>query len=114
MVAALLPEPCVPYRRSASCETGYQHKNNQSITHHHVIPLLCNLTYGTPYFRICQPYYSDIYIYGPSSSVCIGNDYGLDGPGIKSRCGRDFPYLSRPTQGPTQPPVQWVPRLSRE
>jgi hypothetical protein len=39
--------------------------------------------------------------------------YGLDGPGIESRWGRDFPNLSRPTLGPTQPPVQWVSGLSR-
>jgi len=39
--------------------------------------------------------------------------YGLDGPGIESRWGRDFPYLSTPTLRPTQPPVQWVPGLSR-
>jgi hypothetical protein len=43
----------------------------------------------------------------------IATDYGLDGPGIESRWGRDFPHLSRPALGHTQPPVQWVPVLSR-
>jgi hypothetical protein len=38
---------------------------------------------------------------GPVSSVGIATDYGLDGPGIESRWG------------PTQPPVQWIPGLSR-
>jgi hypothetical protein len=42
-------------------------------------------------------------IRGPGSSVGIATIYGLDGPGIESRCGRDFPHLSRPTLGPTQP-----------
>ena len=46
---------------------------------------------------------------GQDSSVDIATRYGLDGPGIESRLGRDFPHPSRPTLGPTQPPVQWVP-----
>jgi len=45
--------------------------------------------------------------------VGIATGYGLDGPRIESRWGRDFPHLSRPALGPTQPPVQWVLGLSR-
>ena len=45
------------------------------------------------------------------SSVCIATCYGLDGPEIESRWGRDFLDPSRPGLGPTQPPVQWVPGL---
>jgi hypothetical protein len=50
---------------------------------------------------------------GPGSSVDIATGYGLNGPEIESRWGRDFLHLSRPALGPTQPPVQWVPGLSR-
>jgi hypothetical protein len=47
------------------------------------------------------------------SSVGIASGYGLDGPGIEFRWGRDFPHLSRPALESNQPPLQWVPGLSR-
>ena len=53
------------------------------------------------------------YSWGRYSSVGIATRYGLDGPGIESRWARDFPHPSRPALGPIQPPIQWVPGLSR-
>jgi len=56
------------------------------------------------------------YIYkgmGRDSSVGIATRYGLDGPGIESRWGRDFTHLSRPALVPTQPLIQYVPGLFR-
>ena len=50
---------------------------------------------------------------GPGSVVGIAIGCGLDGPGIESRWGQDFPHLSRPALGPTQGPVQWVLGLSQ-
>ena len=45
---------------------------------------------------------------GRFSSFGIATHYGLEGPGMESWRGRDFPHLSRPALGPTQPPIQWV------
>jgi len=59
----------------------------------------------------CVYMYVCIYIYGPSSSVGIATDYGLDGPGLHPG-GDEIFRQSRPAMGPTQPPVQWVPDLS--
>jgi len=59
------------------------------------------------YFLLPEPF---IFM-GRDSSVGIATRYGLAGPGIESRWGRDFPHTSRPTLGPTQPPIQWVPGL---
>jgi hypothetical protein len=43
------------------------------------------------------------------STVGIATRYGLDGSGIESRWGRDFPHPTRPALGPTQPPIKLVP-----
>ena len=50
---------------------------------------------------------------GRDISVGIETRYGLNGPGIESRWGRDFPLQSIPVLGPTHPPIQWGPGLSR-
>ena len=50
---------------------------------------------------------------GRDSSVGIATRYGLDGQGIESRWGRDFPHPFRPSLGSTKVPIQWVPGLSR-
>jgi len=53
-----------------------------------------------------------LHIYIPGRLVDIVTDYGLEGPG--SNPGGDEVFrLSSPALGPTQPPVQWVPSLTR-
>ena len=43
---------------------------------------------------------------GSGSVASIATGYGVDGPGIESWWRRDFPHLSNPALGPTQPTVQ--------
>ena len=47
----------------------------------------------------------------PGFRLSTATRYGLDGPGIESRWGRDFPHPSTPALGSTRPPIQWVPCL---
>jgi hypothetical protein len=43
----------------------------------------------------------------------IAAHYGLDGPGIEYRWGRDFPHPSRLALWPTQPPKQRIQGIFR-
>ena len=64
----------------------------------------------------CQQFLLRCYFYwyrGQDNSVSIATRYGLDGPEIESRCGRDFLGPSRPDLEPTQSPAQRVQGLSR-
>ena len=69
--------------------------------------VLLVLLFSTKYFI------STVDLCGPGSSVGIATDYGLEGPGSNAGGDEYFrPFI--PALGPTQPPVKWVPDLSRE
>ena len=86
--------------------TGFLHLGFKQITETYCkdgrVYLSFLLTLMNVHKQICEP----------GSSVGIGTDYGLDGPG--SNYGGDEIFRpSRPALGPTQHPVEWIPGLSR-
>ena len=48
---------------------------------------------------------------GLDSSVGTATRWGVDGPGIEFRWGKDFSHPSRPALGPTLSPIQGVSGL---
>ena len=76
---------------------------------------MCILRAEVWYLGVWQhlPIHSKFYskFVGRDSSVGLATRYGLNGPGIESRYGRDFSHLSRPALRPTHPPIRWVPGL---
>jgi len=54
-----------------------------------------------------------IFFVGRGSSVGVATRYGLDGPGIESRWGRDFSHMFRPAVVLTRPPIQGILGHSR-
>jgi hypothetical protein len=84
---------------------SHQLCNNREPVINAAVYVFCRVFMAEFVFLLC--------VGGRDSSVGIATGYRLDGPGIEARWKRDFSHMSRPALGLTQPPVQWVPGLSR-
>jgi len=75
----------------------------------YTIPLILIIHYYT-YFNII---FGILLVYLLTCGPGQHSGYGLDGPEIESRWGRDFLHPSVPALGPSQPSIQSVSGLSR-
>jgi hypothetical protein len=86
------------------CSHNYIYINHVIIMYNSKVPnWYVNITL---FFQILWEQLHNKIFWGRDSSVGVATGYALNGPGIKSRCGRDLQNPSRPPPEPTRPPIK--------